>query len=390
MADSDKGKSTLDEAYETLLPAYPYSLTSPKPIEFVIDGFIANKLTLIAGAPGVGKSTALVSMAAIAAGIVHVEGIAAELKRTVFYITEDAEQVERILYGMRVQGIINKSEQEVQASFKIIHAKRRSADVAARMVDEARFEGIERHTSGYMVEPLIILDTANAVLDLDNENDNSEASKAIAAIKEVMDSAAIWIIGHTAKAFKRADLASLSFRGASAFEGDTNATSYLFREDGDDKTYWALGKHRYGSEYQEVQFDTFTGSVMVPTNWGTEQRCFWRVGYPSRSSAKERVEAQEERSQAANAESLDNLKRRIVSAVQEAQDNSTVANRRYLRDHLKGKTETLNKTINGLVSDGYLKDMPAKNGSILFVLKAFEGSGTTGNNVHENTTVEVK
>ena len=344
---------------EDLLPEYQYSCELMKPVEFVIDGFISNRLTLIAGAPGVGKSTALVSMASIAAGIMKPEGLSAELNRKIFYVTEDAEQIERILYGMRAQRLTVFSQSEIQNCFKIIHARRRPAQEIAQMISLARSIGVTEHSSGFAVEPLIVLDTANATLDLDNENDNSEAGKAIAAIKESLGGAALWIVGHTAKAIKRADLANLSFRGAGAFEGDCHATCYLFSDEaaGKDVRFLALGKHRYVSSYQEVQIDTVLGKVQVATQWGTNQVCWYCVGIPKRSSAQKREELKKaSKDHALLAESL-KTKKRIVLEVIEAANRNEQINRNALRQLIGGRTSTCSQLIRELIAEGWLKEI---------------------------------
>jgi hypothetical protein len=384
---SENNQSPLEP--KDLLPEYQYSCELMKPVEFVIDGFISNRLTLIAGAPGVGKSTALVSMAAVAAGIMKPEGLSAELNRKVFYVTEDAEQIERILYGMRAQRLTELSQGQIQESFKIIHARRRSAQEIAQMISLARSIGVTEHSSGFAIEPLIVLDTANATLDLDNENDNSEAGKAIAAIKESLGSAALWIVGHTAKAIKRAELASLSFRGAGAFEGDCHATCYLFSDEaaGSDVRFLALGKHRYVSSYQEVQINTVLGKVQVATKWGTSQDCWYCVGIPNRSSAQKREELkQASKDNALLAVSL-KTKKRIVKAVIEATQGDEPINRSALRQIIGIRVTTVNKLIAELISEGWLEETKTegKKGNDLIALKElsdqdFEvSSGTIGN-----------
>ena len=261
--------STPDEPVSTedLLPEYHYSTKTIKPVEYVLDGFIGTKMTLIAGAPGRGKSTAMVSLAAIAAGIMTTDVVTAELQRRVYYVTEDAEQVERILYGMIQKGFVTAPDYEIEEKFKIIHARRRSADEVAAMITMARNKGVTQHHSGYSVEPLVVLDTANATLDLDNENDNSQTGKFISAIKESLGKAALWIVGHTAKSIARADLDSLSFRGASAFEGDCNAVCYLFTDEKirEKPRILALGKHRFVSTYKEIEISPRYGDVKIAT-----------------------------------------------------------------------------------------------------------------------------
>jgi hypothetical protein len=353
---------TIFNESKNLLAEYDYSSDVIKPVEFVIDGFISNRLTLIAGAPGVGKSTCLVSMAAIAAGIMFTEGITAELSRTVFYVTEDAEQIERILYGMRAQKLTTWTHEQIKEKFKIIHARRRPAHEISQMIEAVRSRGITKHQSGYAVEPLIVLDTSNATLDMDNENDNSEAGKAISAIKESLGNAALWIVGHTAKAIKRADLESLSFRGAGAFEGDCHATCYLFQDEqaGKNIRFLALGKHRYVSSYQEMKIDTVLGRALVSTAWGSVQDCWYCVGIPQCSSATQR----EQLKQAARDDAIDRneqkLKKKIIETIRNRTQKGEVINRSGVKRLMSGKGETLSRLITELIDDGRISETKAE------------------------------
>lgn len=345
-----------------LLAEYDYSSETIKPVEFVIDGFISNRLTLIAGAPGVGKSTCLVSMAAIAAGIMFTEGITAELSRTVFYVTEDAEQIERILYGMRAQKLTTLTHEQIKEKFKIIHARRRPAHEISQMIKAVRFRGITKHESGYAVEPLIVLDTSNATLDMDNENDNSEAGKAISAIKESLGNAALWIVGHTAKAIKRADLESLSFRGAGAFEGDCHATCYLFQDEqaGKNIRFLALGKHRYVSSYQEMKIDTVLGKALVSTAWGSVQDCWYCVGIPQCSSATQREQLKQTARDDAVSRNEQKLKKQIIRTIWNRVQKGEVINRSGVKRLMSGKGETLSRLITELIDDERISETKAE------------------------------
>jgi len=372
-AEAEARMVAYNDRLNYLLPEYQYNTDIIKPVEYVIDGFFSNKLTLIAGAPGVGKSTALVSMAAVAAGILKTEGVTAELKRKVFYIAEDSEQIERILFGLRHQRMTSFTQEQIAERFKIINARRRPSSEVASMVFAARETGITEHESGYQVQPLIVLDTSNATLDLDNENDNSEASKAIAAIKQAIGDAALWLVGHTAKAIKRADLQSLSFRGASAFEGDANATSYLFADEkqGKDVRFLGLGKHRFVADYKEIRIDTYTGHMESATAWGTTQKTFYCVGTPSRSS----IEARKEVTQAARDEELakkrTEMKEAIAYTVATENRHNQPINRERLKKMISGNGQAIVESINELIADEWLKEVisEGKKGFDLISLK---------------------
>ena len=356
-----------------LLPEFRYDVTNIKPVEYVVDGFFSNKMTLIAGAPGSGKSTALVSLTAIVAGIVITDDIKVELQRKIFYVTEDAEQIERILFGLRHQGLTTWTQDQIAERFVIINARRRPHAEIASMVQAARHTGKTKHKSGYEVEPLIVLDTSNATIDLDNENDNSEAGKAIAAIKETLGNACLWIVGHTAKAINRADLKSLSFRGASAFEGDANATSYLFTDEsaGKNVRFLALGKRRFTAEFDEIRIDVTTGSMEAVTPWGTTQKTFYSVGRLSRSSAEVRQELTKVARDEGLAEQRQKMLERIAYSVAIENATGEPLNRERLKKMIGGNGKMFSDLVAEMICDGWIKEVKAqgKKGYDLISLK---------------------
>ena len=82
------------------------------------------------------------------------------------------------------------------------------------------------------VPPLVIIDTAAANLDIDNENDNAQISRFMAVLKEVHSQTQmpIWVIAHLTKVAKGIDIDSLdtlSARGGGAWEADANWTAIL-------------------------------------------------------------------------------------------------------------------------------------------------------------------
>lgn len=278
------------------LTKYDYSVNNMRPVEFVIDGFLSTGITLFAGQAGIGKSTGIITLACIAAGLVKHDNIKATLRRKVFYVTEDVGQVERILYGMRSKGLITADEDEIKKWFEVYPAQRISAADVGSNVKAIRRDGCvvqSKELNHYKTEPLIVLDTSNANIDLDDENSNSQAGVAIAYIKQSLGAAALWLVGHTAKSIGRSDVKSMSFRGAGAFEGDCHAVAYIFQEGkgAAQVRFIALGKHRYVADFREVRVDGETGSTSAMTPWGKLQVIPFIIGMLSRSSELDRMEA---------------------------------------------------------------------------------------------------
>ena len=344
--------------------SYSYSLQTLKPVEFVIDGFMSNKVTIIAGPPGVGKTSILVPLACHAAHLCDERSeLKPTLRRRVAYITEDPEQVERILYGMRKHGNIRMSDEEFRHWFEIIPARRLPAVFVAQRIEEIKQEKVSIHSSGYAVEPLIVLDTSNATLDLENENDNSQAGKAIAVIKEVLGSAALWIVAHTSKIASREDVKQMSARGAGAFEGDANAVCYILQQD--NVRFLVLGKRRFEAEFSEIKFESHAHSEEVMTPWGMPQRVWYRYGLPMKAEEGER----EGMKLQAKDDAAELIKHRIRLDILNALADSGGMTLRDLRSAVKGKNETIAREVEFLTTEGRISVVPCADGKSLLVAK---------------------
>ena len=152
-------------------------------------------------------------------------GLTVELRRKVVYVCEEPTQVERVLYGLKKHASGAKPK-ELREWFKVMPSRRLSPDKLGALIAEI----VRTHTvifNGYPVAPLIVLDTSNATIDLDNENDNAEVGRAIAAIKQNLGTGACWLVAHTPKALQRAEASELMARGAGAFTGDANWTAII-------------------------------------------------------------------------------------------------------------------------------------------------------------------
>ncbi|TXI34588.1 MAG: hypothetical protein E6Q69_03575 [Aquipseudomonas alcaligenes] len=286
----DKTEAWQQVAVQTMPGVYQYDITLLLPEEFVVEGFISAGLTTIAGAPGVGKTSLLVPLAAIVAHLID-SPLQPVLRRKVVYFSEAPKQVATTLYGLHKMAAGAKSQAEFSRWFTLVESRRLPPKELAKLIQKAVRDNTVLF-NGYPVAPLIVLDTSNATIDLENENDNAEVGRAIAALKENMGGSAIWLVAHTAKAMSRTDVSEMSARGAGAFAGDSNATAFVFREEGiPDKRYMAIGKHRFEADFRELEFSTSTATEYVRTPWGTEQRVTYRVGFPAASDAAKRAAA---------------------------------------------------------------------------------------------------
>lgn len=273
------------EAPDPSWPELALDLTKLNPIDYLIEGFMAHSFFILAGQPGVGKTTAVLSLCMVMAGFT-VEGceIHAKNKRKSIIVTEDSDQIIRTLFAYsKHYGIKNLNDW-----FVVIDARRSNVKDLLRLA-----HNIERHTVNG-VRPLLVLDTANATMDIDNENDNSEVGAYIAAIKQtifVQQKAPVCILTHTNKTISRQDSDAMA-RGASAFTGDATLTGVLFMDD-DNQRYLKLTKTRYEPTFREIKFDSITFPEVVLTPAGDMQEIICRVAIPAMSSEQDRLAARQ-------------------------------------------------------------------------------------------------
>jgi len=268
-------------------PELTLDLTKLNPIDYLIEGFIAHSFFILAGQPGVGKTTAVLSMCMVMAGF-SVDGceIHSKTKRKSIIVTEDSDQIIRTLFAYSKHYKINN----LNDWFVVIDARRSNAKDLLRLA-----HNIERHTVNN-VRPLLVLDTANATMDIDNENDNSEVGAYIAAIKQtifIQQKAPVCILTHTNKTISRQDSDAMA-RGASAFTGDATLTGVLFMDE-DNQRYLKLTKTRYEPQFREIKFDSITFPEIVITPAGDMQEIICRVAIPAMSSEQDRRQAANDR-----------------------------------------------------------------------------------------------
>jgi len=270
-------------------PERQLSIGSIRPIRYMVKGFWAHSFMVLAGQPGIGKTTAIISLCLVMAGIQAKDcQLTATKKRKTIIVTEDSDQVERTLTGYaRHYGISAKA---LSDWFVIIDAKRSQVKDLLMLAHNVIHHTIDN------VRPLLVLDTANATMDIDNENDNSEVGSYIAALKQtiyIQLDTPVCIITHTNKTISKAD-SDATARGASAFTGDATLTGVLF-EDETKTRYMRLVKTRYQPNFREIKFqsDVFADTVLDEDGDIQEQMVLLVV--PAMSSEEDRRQAANDR-----------------------------------------------------------------------------------------------
>lgn len=350
-----------DEAANSLLVSvkisdYDYSPDTLKATEYVIDGFIAMGLTILAGEPGGGKTSIVVPLMAHAAHLCDKDSfLKPELRRHVVYVSEDTEQVERCIYAMKKYGKLGIDAAEYKQWFHIREAHRSKPEHIASLLEDIDQEFTYRLENNFAVKPVVIFDTSNATIEIENENDNSEVGKVIAKIKESSNGLAVIVVAHTAKALQRTDLSSLTPRGASAWIGDARATIYLFSDESvPEARFLALGKRRFEPTYTEIRFDSQTYTEVVATPWGSNQSVGLRVVTAEASSQEERKAAAKAGKEAAN--SLKQREQELVILNQlRSLPRDQYRTMNELIEHLTGAKSARLDVVHRLINNGEIE-----------------------------------
>jgi hypothetical protein len=203
---------------------------------------------------------------------------------------------------------------------------------------------------------LVVFDTKAAIFALENENDNAEASRMVAAIKQKFADLPVWLAGHVAKQnIGRSNLNELSTRGASAIEADANQTMFLVQEK--DKRFIVLGKTRFEPRWRELEVNSYTAPVMAKNEFGKDEELLlrWGIAAPaiqSRKEAAERAEAEQRLEDEAG------LRHDILHAVRVAWVTGNPLNRQGVKAKIKRKRETVISMIENLLSERWLHEVP--------------------------------
>lgn len=266
---------------------------SNKPREFVLDNIMVAGIVIIAGYHGAGKTSQLVPLMCHAAHLCgHNTELQPTLRRCVIYIAEEPLQVFEVLDAMRALNLIPNDNAVITDWFKVVKAQRLQPAVITQITDIYRQQAHVNHhpTNGksFTAMPVVVFDTANAVFELENENDNTEVGRAISELKREFVDIPIIIVTHTAKTAKSQNdrSRSMTARGASAWEADAHQVIYLTRDDADRrKLDIANAKHRFSTRVQAIEFNTIVSTVERPGILGDLEESTVIFGMPQISTA---------------------------------------------------------------------------------------------------------
>jgi len=199
-------------------------------------------------------------------------------RRKIIWITEDAAQVQRIIHGMVHAGWFTLDEAD--GWFNVVNAARMGVAEIAQVEQYYReyANDVQGAAGTVTLRPLIVIDTLNAVVDLEEENSNSAASQAIATLKTAFAGYPLVVLAHTSKALKgRVEARELSIRGAGALEADAHQVMFLVEDAGD--RYMVFGKTRFErKEQKEIRFEGHLKTIVLQGDFGPEESVLrWSV-----------------------------------------------------------------------------------------------------------------
>lgn len=334
--------------------------TKPKAVRWVIPGVVEHGVVTISGARGVGKTTSILPLAMVAAGLHGPDDqLAPKHWRHVVYIVEHVEQAQRIVAGMVEHGNLGIRTEDVRERLHIVEARRLDPAHVAQ-VGKLYRERFTRQVNGVDLLPLVVLDTKAAVLDLSNENDNAEASRAVYALKQGFAGLPTWIIGHIAKTqFGRSDVAALSDRGASAFESDAIQNAYLVQEG--DARYLVLGKKRFEPRWHELHVSSHMAVTVAYDEWGEPETTTLRWGILTPPDMS-RQEAREQAQEAAEKERRGDMRESIMNAVQVAWQAGKPVNKTAVKSVVRAKATDVAREVESLLAEGWLHEVEVPRG----------------------------
>lgn len=337
-------------------------LSDFEPTEFVLDGFVPVGVSAIAGAWGAGKTVNLTALFASVAHLAPAEwGFRPDLRRHVVWITEAPGQTLDTLKSLaRAGGAAHWSE--FKNWFHLFPALRQSAEEMADEVKTLTEQLTYRNGRDFEVKPVVILDTTAANLDIENESDNSQVSRAMAVLKQALPNIPLVLIGHTPKALIKADVKDMTFRGAGAWEADAAATYFLVHDEEADVRFLAIRKCRFAPTYFEIDFGQEGGSVILDTPWGEPQTKRYLHGVPSRSNGDARKaavqEMQEQRREQAKDRARSERQQKIMDYIRQCTSDGRLVTRSSIQKANGGKKELLLEAINRLIESGDIQTHP--------------------------------
>jgi hypothetical protein len=292
--------------------------------DWVIDDFIGEGVRAISGAQGKGKTSIISPLCANVAHLVTPNFLTPKHRRVVFYFTEDTNQINRMIYGMKKHQSrkFSNPHEEWENFFKVHMTKRYKAGDIEDLANHIK--NFNTSQDNKTIPPLVVFDTQAASFDIEDENNNAELSKLISQLKIhfwEMNRIPVWVITHITKSSMSSDdYEKLTARGAGAIAGDSNGTMGIVDVANVEGRILANIKDRDGARHKEVRVTIQHHSAEGVTPYGDPTQIAYFTTEYFESSPELRAEEREENSE-------ENLLEEIYRAIhfsQQLEDFATV------------------------------------------------------------------
>ena len=331
--------------------------------EYIYDDFMSTGVNVVAGAPGVGKTTLIVPMALAAAHLCPVDyALKPAVRRNVIIITESVVQVQRVIYSLYSWGYTGMSVGDFDERVRVVNAQRLDPKIVAQVADEYRTWTVDNEKADgtyHSALPLVVFDTANAVFDLENENDNAEVGRAMAYIKQAFAAFPIIIVSHTAKVLGSGESDYLSPRGASAWTGDAQGVYTVFKdgETQDAPRVLKATKVRFPTAYPELTFDLVSNKERHKDVLGYDTEIWFSHAIARPLQAGERTQLKEDRKEQREQEHWQRICNDLLDLVRRDPGKSRSYYERLsvAQGGVKCSQERKERAVDSLLNDGSLE-----------------------------------
>lgn len=366
-ADNDLAEAPAQPQAQHPLAQFVRLNRRPQAVRWVVPGLIEEGVVTIAGARGVGKTTVILPLSLAVAGL-HAPGYPLaphpDRWRHVIYVAEQVSQAERILAGVVEHSGMGVAWEQVDERIHLVEARRLDvADVAA--VGALYRQQFARVVDGVEILPLVIFDTQAASFSMSSENDNSEASRIMATLKQSFAGLPVWLVSHVAKAaIGRSDIPTLTARGAGAFEADAAANLYITTEgEGDQqRRYLSIGKTRAEPQHgTDLAIESACAETTGTNAWGESETVHlrWATVQPMEESRSMlRAKAQEDAQEAAAKAKELVLRSALLDLADAAQRTGNPLSKTGLKAAAGGKATDTSRAIESLEAEGWLCQVP--------------------------------
>lgn len=331
--------------------------------EYIFDDFMSTGVNVVAGAPGVGKTTLIVPMALATAHLCPVDyELRPTVRRNVIIITESVVQVQRVIYSLHAWGVTGMRASDFDERVRVISAHRLDPKVVSQVAEEYKEWTVENQKADGTIHhalPLVVFDTANAVFDLENENDNAEVGRAMAYVKQSFAAFPIIIVSHTAKVLGSGESDYLGPRGASAWTGDAQGVYTVFKdgEEHDSPRILKASKVRFPTAYPELVFELINNKEQHKDVLGYDKDIWFSHAVARPLKHGERAQFKEEQKEQRENENWERICRDLVDLVrnQPRKSRSHYERLPVAQGGIKASQDRKERAMSSLIEDGVLE-----------------------------------